>query len=75
MNIKQFSMALVLAAMLALTASAQNPLTLTTGSATGALGATGSVTLPVNALNGAVAWQLTGTFSGTVTFEIGRAHV
>jgi len=62
------AIALVLVA-LALPAMAQNPLTLTAGSATGSLAATGSVTLAINALASAAAWQLTGTFSGTVTFE------
>jgi hypothetical protein len=62
-------MAVLLVLALALTAAAQNPLALTAGSASGSLSATGSVTLPVNALNGSAAWQLTGTFSGTVTFE------
>jgi hypothetical protein len=36
---------------------------------TGSLTAVGSVTMPVDSLTGSVAWQLTGTFSGTVSFE------
>lgn len=62
--------------LMALPAMAQNPLALTAGSATGALTATNAsctstacVMLPINALVGSVAAQITGTFVGTVTFE------
>lgn len=66
---KTFAIATWMLLMLAAALPAQNPLSLTSGSVTGSLSATGSVTLQVNALTAGAAWQITGTFSGTVTFE------
>lgn len=58
-------------------AIAQNTLGLTAWQVTGSLtaqtsttcGATTCVVMPVNAIVTGVGWQITGTFSGTVTFE------
>jgi hypothetical protein len=73
---RQIAIYALLALMLVAPAMAQNPLLLTQGTATGSLTATNSgctatacVQIPVNALNGAVGVQITGTFVGTVSFE------